>query len=89
VERTRKSRLGSGTLYSFIVTVLTGMVVLRPQTALAQVQRLKYPSGNQYLIVEFLDDDLVHFELSAFGPRPDVSEPVYTSPMSGAFWCSG
>jgi len=30
-------------------------------------KRLKYQAGDQYLIVEFLDDDLVHFEMSAFG----------------------
>jgi alpha-glucosidase len=43
--------------------------------------RVKFQSGNGYVIVEFLDDDLVHFELSAFGPGPDTSEPIFTTPM--------
>ena len=43
--------------------------------------RVKYQSGDQYLIVEFLDEDLVHFELSAFGPGGDVDQPIYTTPM--------
>lgn len=43
--------------------------------------RIKFQSGQEYLIIEFLDDDLVHFELSASGPPPDMSDPIYTTPM--------
>jgi alpha-glucosidase (family GH31 glycosyl hydrolase)/CubicO group peptidase (beta-lactamase class C family) len=43
--------------------------------------RVKFQSGEQYLIVEFLDDDLVHFELSGIGTSSDTSNPIYTSPM--------
>ncbi len=68
-------------LCPLIVPLLAGMIVSWSQSGLAQVERVKYQSGNNYLIVEFLDDDLVHFELSAFGPGPDASEPVYTTPM--------
>lgn len=43
-------------------------------------QRLvKYTWGDTYLLVEVLDDDLIHFELSAFGPGG--SETISTSPM--------
>ena len=47
----------------------------------AAVQRAKFSAGNQYLIVETLDDDLIHFELSAVGPGPDAAAPLYASPM--------
>jgi alpha-glucosidase len=47
----------------------------------AAVQRAKFTAGNQYLIVETLDDDLIHFELSAVGSGPDASAPLYVSPM--------
>ena len=45
------------------------------------IKRAKYQSGDQYLAVEILDEDLVHFELSAFGPGGDISQPIYTTPM--------
>jgi alpha-glucosidase len=56
-------------------------VLLPGEPLRAEVQRVKFPSGGQYLIVETLDDDLVHFELSAVGDGPDASVPLYTSPM--------
>src|SRR5262249_22391355 len=34
-----------------------------------------------YLIVEFLDDDLVHFEVSGIGPGPEADKPVFTTPQ--------
>lgn len=55
------------------------LVVCNP--LFAAVQRAKFVSGNRYLIVETLDDDLIHFELSALGPGPDKALPLYTSPM--------
>ena len=41
-------------------------------------------TGNRtarYLVVEFLDDDLVYLELSPSGPAPQKGEPRTTSPM--------
>ena len=73
-----------------IRTGLTGVVTLSlliaalavaPQSARAAVQRVKFQSGNTYLIVEFLNDDLVHFELSALGPGPDTASPLFTTPQ--------
>ncbi len=43
--------------------------------------RVKYQKDDQYLIVEFLDDDLVHFEVSAFNIGGDIDRPIYTTPM--------
>jgi alpha-glucosidase (family GH31 glycosyl hydrolase) len=76
-----RSPTGKQVLSLLVIALLTGMIVSWPQSSWAQVERVKYQSGNSYLVVEFLDDDLVHFELSAFGPGPDVSEAVYTTPM--------
>jgi alpha-glucosidase len=64
-----------------IGAILLGMFAPRPQSALAAVQRVKFQSGNNYLIVEFLDNDLVHFELSAYGPGPSVSDPIFATPQ--------
>jgi alpha-glucosidase (family GH31 glycosyl hydrolase) len=47
----------------------------------AAVERAKFVSGNSYLVVETLDDDLIHFEFSANGPGPDIASPLYSSPM--------
>ena len=62
------------------------VLVAKPADALgsssaSSVKRVRIALGNQYLIVEALSDDLVHFELSALGPGPDPSLPVYSSPM--------
>jgi len=63
-----------------IGAIFTGMLAL-PQTTQAAVQRVKFQSGNNYLIAEFLKDDLVHFELSGMGPGPDASSPIFTTPQ--------
>ncbi|MDD5154503.1 MAG: glycoside hydrolase family 31 protein [Desulfovibrionales bacterium] len=47
----------------------------------AEVKRVKFSADHQYLIVETLDDDLIHFELSAAGSGPVATVPLYTSPM--------
>lgn len=46
--------------------------------AYSGVARAEFTSGGSYLIVEFLDDDLVHFELAA-GPSPGTDDPIYTT----------
>lgn len=45
----------------------------------AGIGHAKFVSGNRYLIVETLKDDLIHFEYSAIGPG--VTARLYTSPM--------
>ncbi|MCE0496001.1 TIM-barrel domain-containing protein [Vibrio salinus] len=49
--------------------------------ASAEVFRAKFESGSEYLMVEILDDDLAHFELSAVGSAPSTDTALYTSPM--------
>jgi alpha-glucosidase len=58
-----------------------GILVALAPAAQATVQRVKYPSGNNYLIVEVLTDDLIHFEVSALGPGPDTSSRIVTTPQ--------
>ncbi len=55
--------------------------VLPAERTMAAVQRVKFTSGNNYLIVEFLDNDLIHFEVSAFGPGPSTGTPIFTTPQ--------
>lgn len=45
------------------------------------VTRVKVMSGSNYLIVEALNDNLIHFELSSVNPGSSVSNRIYTSPM--------
>lgn len=52
---------------------------LAPLAAEASVFRSQFTSGSNYLVVEVLDDDLIHFEMAAGTPPPTA--PLYTSPM--------
>jgi hypothetical protein len=56
-------------------------LLLQYQAADAEVQRTKFISPAGYLIVEALDDDLLHFEVSAIGEGPPEDLALYTSPM--------
>lgn len=64
-----------------MITVITVLLAVLPQTTQATVQRVKFQSNNHYLIVEFLKDNVVHFELSASGPGPNPNIPIFTTPM--------
>ncbi|NUT38708.1 MAG: DUF5110 domain-containing protein [Thermoactinospora sp.] len=61
-----------------LAALLLPLLVAQP--AHAAVQRVQFTSGSTYLIVEFLDDDLVHFEL-ANGTSPGTSSPLFTTPQ--------
>jgi alpha-glucosidase (family GH31 glycosyl hydrolase) len=50
-------------------------------TVNSSVQRAKFASGGDYLLVEILDDDLAHFEISAESPGPETGNPVFTTPQ--------
>ena len=60
---------------------LSALLALHGATARAEVHRAKFTTPSAYLVVEVLDDDLVHFELSALGAGPPLDRPLYTSPM--------
>jgi alpha-glucosidase (family GH31 glycosyl hydrolase) len=43
--------------------------------------RAKFEKGGYYLIIEFLDDDLMHIEYGPSTTTTDLSMPIYASPM--------
>ena len=51
------------------------------QTTVDPSGRVKFQVGQNYLIVEFLDDDLLHIELSGVETQTDLSQPIHTTPM--------
>jgi len=80
MERLRS--LGLWSLALWLCLILLGATVgtRALATGTRQVQRVIYSASGKYLIVEVLDDHLVHFELSAkAAPRIDL--PLATSPM--------
>jgi alpha-glucosidase len=44
-----------------------------------ETERVRFQSGNNYLTLEVLRDDLVHFELSTVPPAP--GQPIFTTPQ--------
>ena len=66
-------------LPSALVGLLAWPLLAAP--AMAEVQRVKVSGPAGYLIVEALDDDLMHFEVSAAGAGPGTDAALYTSPM--------
>jgi alpha-glucosidase len=54
---------------------------LATAAASAAVERAKFAGPAGYLVVEVLDEDLLHVEVSAAGGGPPADWPLYTSPM--------
>ncbi len=50
-----------------------------PAMAAVGVQRAEFISGSSYLVVEMLDDDLAHFELSAVGSSPGTATQIFST----------
>lgn len=71
--------------FVLVPTVALGGLALAAQPAAADpvstVQRVEFTSGSSYLIVEFLDDDLAHFEISGVSSSPGTSNPLFTTPQ--------
>jgi alpha-glucosidase (family GH31 glycosyl hydrolase) len=65
------------TKFAFVLCVLSVL----PSLASAAVERRKFSIPGTYLVIEVLDDDLVHFELSPIGSGPPLNQALYTSPM--------
>lgn len=61
--------------------ILLVMLLGIEPSASADVFRTKFNTDSEYLVVEILDDDLAHFEISARGQGPSTDQPLYTSPM--------
>jgi alpha-glucosidase len=63
-----------------VTLALTALSALSSD-AQADPQRFKFTAAGSYLVVEVLDDDLIHFELSAAGPGPATAQPLFTTPQ--------
>ena len=57
------------------------IAIVVPGLAAAAVERRQFTAPAGYLVVEVLDDDLVHFEASAVGSPPSLAQPLFASPM--------
>lgn len=69
------------TLGTAIVVALTGVGLAEAAqpAAAAGVQRVEFVSGSSYLVVELLDDDLAHFEISAVGTSPGIAAALFST----------
>ncbi|GAA4937269.1 alpha-glucosidase [Nonomuraea thailandensis] len=65
---------------SLVLLTALFLPLLVAPPAQAAVQRVQFTSGSTYLIVELLDDDLVHFELAS-GTSPGTGSPLFTTPQ--------
>lgn len=61
-------------------TGLAAVTLATAPPAAAAVQRTVFTAGGNYLVVEFLDDDLVHFE-TGVGAGPGAGSPIGTTPQ--------
>lgn len=57
------------------------MESLRHRRLSRRVERVRYTSSGSNLVIEVLDDSVIHFELSATGVGPDTNRPLYATPM--------
>lgn len=63
------------------LTAVGGLAAEPAAAAPLGVQRAQFTLGSNYLVVEVLDDDLVHFELAGGGTPPGTSTPIATTPQ--------
>ncbi|WP_262003062.1 TIM-barrel domain-containing protein [Microbacterium sp. Mcb102] len=82
---TVRRRIAASTAAAVALTALTAIGAVPGAEPVAAaplgVQRAQFTLGSSYLIVEVLDDDLVHFELAGGGTSPGTSSPLFTTPQ--------
>jgi len=66
-------------LLALSVGILSVALQAIPSACLAEAQRVRFQANNNSLTLEFLRDDLLHFEVSAVTPSADLT--VFTSPQ--------
>lgn len=80
--RRRVATLAIASIAAASLTALGGWADAAPaQAAPLGVQRAEFTSGSSYLVVEVLDDDLVHFEVAGGGTSPGTSTALFTTPQ--------
>jgi alpha-glucosidase (family GH31 glycosyl hydrolase) len=67
--------------WRLLVTVAAAAWLLRATAVQADVGRYKYTAADGYLVLEVLDDDLLHLEFGAPAAGPGDGQPIATSPM--------
>jgi alpha-glucosidase len=67
-------------VYQYFIYCSLFLFLIFPSEILANVERLKLKSQDDYLVVEFLDDDLIHFEYGR-GIGPSTDQPITHSDM--------
>lgn len=78
----QRHRLAALAIASITVASLTVWADAEPATAAPQgVQRAQFTSGSSHLVIEVLDDDLVHFEVAGNGTPPGTSTALFTTPQ--------
>jgi len=65
--------------YFFLISVIS-LILILPSVIWAEVHRLKYQAEGNYLVVEVLDDDMIHFEYGK-GLGPGTNKPIKTTDM--------
>ncbi len=68
-------------LFFVSCSVLVAAFSVFQTAAAASVFRTQFEQGSTYLVVEVLDEDLIHFEYSNTRQPPSLNQPLYTSPM--------
>ncbi|MGR6920168.1 TIM-barrel domain-containing protein [[Actinomadura] parvosata] len=63
-----------------LLAALSLPLLVAPFATGTAIQRVQFTNGSAYLVVEFLDDDLVHFELAG-GTSPGTGAPLFTTPQ--------
>jgi alpha-glucosidase len=63
---------------AFVIPLILAFALVNPPPAHAATQRAQFLSGGNYLVVEFLDDDLVHFELGT-GTGPGTGAALFAT----------
>ncbi|HVP09643.1 MAG TPA: TIM-barrel domain-containing protein, partial [Phycisphaerae bacterium] len=76
-----KPRLVLQAFATLLALCLVGLSLGCQATQRPGVYRVKYESNDRCLIMEVLDDDLVHFELAKGPPDAAANKPIYTTPM--------
>lgn len=64
----------------FALAVTSVLSLTLPSLVQAEIQRAKYEANGSYLVVEVLDDDLVHFEYGT-GTAPNPDKSIETTDM--------
>ena len=64
----------------FLVIYIICLILVLPSIIWADINRVKYQAEGNYLVVEALDDDLIHFEYGR-GSGPPIDKPIKTTCM--------